>query len=429
MKLQYLKFENFRGAKNLQIKFHSEMNVLIGVNGSGKSSILDGAAIMMSWVANRLVYGGGSGRPMTENDISNRSSIGTLSMCATYSDSAISWKGAWHLVKARRGHGKGGARSELSGISGLIENLRERVASTEERINLPVLIYYPVNRAVVDIPLRIRSKHKFALLSAYDESLTSGANFRTFFEWFREREDLENESARYQNQLIDDEKSEYPDRQLEAVRYSLSKFMPDFDNLTVRRSPLRMEVEKSGVRLNIDQLSGGEKCLMALVGDLARRLAIANPVLDNPLEGKGVVMIDEVDLHLHPKWQAMIVPSLRQVFPNCQFLVTTHSPHVVTQVDPESLFELTNRDGQLSCSRPADSFGKTAESILRQVMGLSTTRPKEVDEDFEKLWAFISQGDLSKAEKLLSSMKEKVVDDPDLSKAKVLIQRKKLIGR
>jgi predicted ATP-binding protein involved in virulence len=64
-------------------------------------------------------------------------------------------------------------------------------------VNLPVFVYYPVNRAVLDIPLRIREKHRFDLLSAYDESLTSGANFRTFFEWFREREDLENENLRH----------------------------------------------------------------------------------------------------------------------------------------------------------------------------------------------------------------------------------------
>lgn len=118
----------------------------------------------------------------------------------------------------------------------------------------------------------------------------------------------------------------FPDPHLEAVREALRQFLPEFDNLTVRRNPLRMEVEKNGERLTVNQLSDGEKCLIALIGDLARRLAIANPVLRNPLDGEGVVLIDEIDLHLHPKWQRLVVPKLRTVFPNCQFVISTHSP-------------------------------------------------------------------------------------------------------
>ena len=157
--------------------------------------------------------------------------------------------------------------------------------------------YYPVNRAVLDIPLRIKERHSFDLLSAYSDSLTGGANFRAFFEWFREREDLENENRKYADQLIKPEGYQFPDRQLEAVRAALMLFMPEFTNLTVRRNPLRMEVEKNGKTLRVNQLSDGEKCLMAMVGDLARRMAIANPVRPNPLEGEGIILIDEIDLH------------------------------------------------------------------------------------------------------------------------------------
>lgn len=130
--------------------------------------------------------------------------------------------------------------------------------------------------------MRIRSKHDFDLFSAFDESLTSGSIFWTFFEWFREREDLENENCRYGE-------GQFPDPQLEAVRYALTEFMPEFSDLTIRRSPLRMEVKKNGERLTVNELSDGEKCLMALVGDLARRMALANPVTNKPLEGKGII--------------------------------------------------------------------------------------------------------------------------------------------
>ena len=106
----------------------------------------------------------------------------------------------------------------------------------------------------------------------------------------------------------------FPDLQLEAVRNALSSFMPDFKNLTVRRNPLRMEVVKEGKHLMINQLSDGEKCLMALIGDLARRMAILNPSRANPLKGDGIILIDEIDLHLHPKWQRMAITKLVRAY-------------------------------------------------------------------------------------------------------------------
>ncbi len=294
---------------------------------------------------------------------------------------------------------------------------------------MPLFAYYPVNRAVLDIPLRIREKHRFDLLSAYDDSLTGGANFRTFFEWFREREDLENENRKYAGDLLPPDDFEFPDRQLEAVRHALSRFMPEFKNLTVRRNPLRMEVEKNGELLTVNQLSDGEKCLMAMVGDLARRMALANPLGAKPLEGTGVVLIDEIDLHLHPKWQRMVVPRLREVFPNCQFLISTHSPHVLTHVAPENLFLLSMIDGQLRAEHPAESYGKTVERVLEDLMGLETTRPDHVSSELKALFDQIDRGELDQARGNIGRLQAEIGDDPELVKASVLIKRKELIGR
>ena len=298
-------------------------------------------------------------------------------------------------------------------------------------MNLPLFAYYPVNRAVLDIPLRIRSKHTFDLFSAYDESLNSGSNFRTFFEWFREREDLENE-VRVRAEgfgVFKEEGDEYPDYQLEAVRTAITKFMPDFSKLTVRRSPLRMEITKKGQKLTVDQLSDGEKCLMALVGDIARRLSICNAKSKKPLEGRGVIMIDEIDMHLHPKWQGMVVPKLLEVFPNCQFLISTHSPHVLTRVQPENI-RLMEIDGEeMRAHKVSESYGKTANRILEDLMGLETTRPAEIDQKLEQLFDAIQAGELAEAQRLVDNLRAKIGDDPELSKASVLIKRKELLGK
>lgn len=127
----------------------------------------------------------------------------------------------------------------------------------------------------------------------------------------------------------------------------------------------------------VNQLSDGEKCLLAMVGDLARRLAIANPGLSDQLQGKGVVLIDEIELHLHPKWQREIIPALTRTFPNCQFIVTTHSPQVVSHVKPQRIYILEKIDNGIVAKRPSSSFGRDSNSILEDLMDVPE-RPQHI---------------------------------------------------
>lgn len=205
--------------------------------------------------------------------------------------------------------------------------------------------------------MKIKERHNFLQLDGYDNALNQGIDFRRFFEWFRNREDAENESGLPQDVLdklstkIDLDNAvlnaltalmtSSRDRQLTAVRTAISRFMPGFSNLRVRRKPrLHMSIDKNGQTLNVLQLSQGEKSLMALVGDIARRLAMMNPMLENPLNGEGIILIDEVDMHLHPTWQRTIIQRLTTTFPHCQFVLTTHSPLVIsvlTRIDPRQI--------------------------------------------------------------------------------------------
>jgi len=427
MHIHKLKLERFRGAQRLSLELHEKLNVFVGMNGAGKSSILDAAAILLSWLVNRIKYSSASGRPITESDIKNGESSGNLEITLVDSGNDSSW--TWSIAKVQRGYDKKDRTSVLSQASGAARSIQSKISESNGQVNLPVFVYYPVNRAVLDIPLRIREKHRFDLLSAYDDSLTSGANFRTFFEWFREREDLENENRKYVKDLIKPEGFQFPDPQLEAVRKALTQFMPEFKNLVVRRNPLRMEVEKQGEILTVNQLSDGEKCLMAMIGDMARRMAIANPLRDNPLDGEGVFLIDEIDLHLHPAWQRRVITNLPEVFTNCQFLISTHSPHVITHVRPESLYLLNMATDGLKLQRPLESYGKTVERILEDLMGLETTRPDEVKAELRYIHNQIDSGNLDDAKGLINKMREKIGADPDLVKAEVLIRRKELIGK
>lgn len=90
--------------------------------------------------------------------------------------------------------------------------------------------------------------------------------------------------------------------------------LDNVSDLKVKRSPLRMTVKKNGLEMRVDNLSDGEKCTLALFGDLARRIALANPSRSNPLEGEGIVLIDEIELHMHPSWQRKILGALKVLF-------------------------------------------------------------------------------------------------------------------
>ncbi|MBC2698058.1 MAG: AAA family ATPase [ANME-2 cluster archaeon] len=450
MKVVKLNLTNFRDAQALSLELNPKLNVFVGVNGSGKSTVLDAIAIMLSWPASRIIRPGASGRPITENDITNGKSSSSIKLSSEIDSKTIEWK----LAKNRKGHAASEDKSNLHDLKDYVTAIQKQISETSEKVNIPLFVYYPVNRAVLDIPLRIRGQHSFDLLTAYDNALTTGANFRTFFEWFRVREDLENEmyrefqdfetfferikkindfergySREYPNVPIKPTDSQFLDPQLEAVRNALSKILPDFSNITVRRSPLRMEVEKNGKRLTVNQLSGGELNLIAMIGDLARRMAIANPDSTKPLEGSGIVLIDEIDLHLHPKWQRMIVPKLLDVFPNCQFIISTHSPHVITHVQPECLFLLKQTDLGIVVDKPNESYGKNVDRVLEDLMGLKTTRPEEVASELDSIFKTIDTGNKEDAQKKIAKLKLKIGADPELVKAEVLMKRRELIGK
>lgn len=417
MKVKRLKMNSFRGISDLTLEFDTdEPTVFIGINGVGKSSILECLAILLSWLTKRIQTPNSSGRSFNEDDIKNGCK-------ETHNEITISindWpEVVWSLTKIRKGRSKD-TSSHLGDLKKVVDRIHSQLDANSYAA-LPLVVYYPTNRAVLDIPLRIRTKHSSEPITAYDEVLTGGQiDFRRFFEWFREREDIENEE-RLNNT------NEYRDPQLKAVRSAIDNLLDGFSNLRVRRSPLRMTVNKEGEEVIVNQLSDGEKCSLALAGDLARRLAIANPNPDcNPLEGSGVVLIDEIELHLHPKWQRAIIPNLKKTFPNCQFIITTHSPQVISDLKWVHLLRSTSEG--IAIDR-VPSFGKDSNRILETLMG-TPERPQEIKEDLRELFRLIDKGELGKARQFRQELAHRMgEEDPEFVRADWLIQRKEIITK
>ena len=437
MKVKRLTMNSFRGIGDLTLEFdETEPTVFIGVNGVGKSSILDCLSILLSWFTARIEFNPESRTILLRSDFPPSSeweknlangrffNAQDIKNGRSKTDNQISI--ALDLNEAKWSLSAVAGRSitpskDLEELEPVAKSIRSQWKGSFEA-NIPLVMYYPVNRAVLDIPLEIPKKNQFDQIDAYERALTGvQIGFDSFFQWFRAVEDLENEERR--------DNPSYRDERLEAVRQAIYSLLgKEFSNLRVRRSPLRMNVTKQGQELIINQLSDGEKCLLAMVGDLARRLAIANPSLSDPLQGSGVVLIDEIELHLHPKWQREIIPALTRTFPNCQFIVTTHSPQVISDVQPDSIYILEATPEGIVAKRPDSSFGRDSNYILEVLMD-TPARKEEIKDELLELFRLIDQGDLNGARQLRQQIADQIgADEPELVKANVLLRRKEILN-
>jgi predicted ATP-binding protein involved in virulence len=417
MKLKRLVMTSFRGIGDLTLEFDTtEPTVLIGINGVGKSSILDCLAILLSRLTSSIQYPTSSGRLFREEDVTNGCNETRNEVTISVDNNEVTWS----LTKVQKRRTKE-TTSNLVELRKLVDDVHNQLKSNPS-FNLDVVVYYAVNRAVIDIPLKIKKNYSTDSVSAYEQALNGvQINFGNFFQWFRTLEDLENEQRR------DDPNHINP--HLEAVREAIYSVISSFSDLRIRRSPLRMTVTKQGRELIINQLSDGEKCLLAMVGDLARRLAFANPGLSNPLQGNGVVLIDEIELHLHPKWQREIIPALTRTFPNCQFIITTHSPQVISHVKPEGIHILERTDEGIVVNQAESSFGRDSNRILEDLMDVPE-RPQEIKDTLRELFKCIDQGNLDGARQLRQDLASCIgEDEPEFVRADVLIRRKEILKK
>lgn len=421
---------------------NTNVTIFVGNNGTGKTSILRSLATSLSWLVSRIQSDKSAGSPIPELVIKNGTNSASMDIdvhhfSGSFLDPQNTDYFSWNVAKARKGR-KGEFKSEYSGAKDLADRYRSEM-SENEQASLPLIAFYSVERVVLDIPLKIKDKHTFKQLDGFDKSLSQGVDFRRFFEWFREREDSENESGfsddileQLRAVLKEDEdtwkrlnelKASSKDRQLTAVRSAIYKFMPEFSNLRVRRKPrLHMSIDKNGEAFNVSQLSQGEKSLMALIGDIARRLAVMNPALENPLAGDGIVLIDEVDMHLHPQWQRSLINQLTATFPNCQFVLTTHSPLVIS--DSKNVLTYLIDGDELKQLKPL--YGEDANTVLLDIMD-TDIRNSEINIQLNDLLDAIHDADFTLAHQLLKGLEEELPETSlELTKARLMLRKKEL---
>lgn len=383
----------------------------------GKTSLLEAIALMLSWLPARTRSDKSNGNRIDDSDIFNDEHFALVELQMEYQG----YNCVWSRVKSRRGR-QVCEKSVMDEIANLAEGLRHELTHSIDA-RLPLLAYYPVNRSVTESKLESKGK-RYDQLDVYHNAFTKASSFNSFFEWFRNREDLENQ------QRLKLKDFDFQDRQLAAVRSAVAAFLPELTDLRVdreERTP-RLLAEKAGYTVVINQLSDGEKCLLALVGDLARRLALANPSETDPLSGEGIILIDEIELHLHPKWQRDIVPGLEKTFPGCQFVVTTHSPQVLGDAKDAAIFALDIQAEEPVRRLQGSVFGRDTSHLLEEEMG-AASRNVDVQSQLDKLFQLLDDNKTDQAREALNQLTGILGDDPELIRASILLKRREKLGR
>ncbi|MDR0611609.1 MAG: AAA family ATPase [Planctomycetaceae bacterium] len=432
MYIKKILIENFRGIRKMELELHPKLNVFIGTNGAGKSSVLDAvgylfAPIVKLWDTEKQYPLQHSDDDFPAFEISVGETRSELS-CILSSNNLKDFP----LILQAHGKNEQPKQQQQQKTNNLVgtQSVFDRETSLMKHLyggdvtdNFAVLIYYRANRVVKEVPLKAWMNRNFKKTDAYIDALTE-TKFLEFFEWFRNREDLENETKA-------DDRNSNNDLEVQSVRNAINAFLGNsmHEVRVRRRNPLRMVVMKNGKELRIEQLSDGEKCLLALVGDIARRLAIANPERENPLEGEGIVLIDEIDLHLHPQWQRMILPKLTEIFPNCQFIVSTHSPQILGEIRSENIICLQDGENGIEYRVPSyEIYGQTSDVLLEDIMK-TPERDFSIKEKISAVSAALEQGELENAKQYLNELRRQAVDIPELVRLDLRLSRKEIVGK
>ena len=414
MKLEYVGIENFRAVARLDLELHPSLTVFHGDNAHGKTSILDAIAVGLGRIP--MLLPGVSGIGFRKTD--RRGPLPTRVKLTAVG--GIKWD---------RALGREGAALVEQGLREAIGPIVDADRKGAEPIDLPIIAFYRADRAVFDAPRRRVFKTEFSRYAALEGALSARTNFREFFRWFyaKENEELREQKAHgnFDFQL----------KGLNAVRKAIASMVYGVSDPRIAFRPLRFVVSaNSGNKekmLSLDQISGGQRIMLALVADFARRMEQGNPHLEDPLASEAIVLIDEIELHLHPSWQQRVLSDLARTFPNTQFIVSTHSPQVLTSVRPEQIVALRQEGDRVSAFQAnVATYGAKAGNVLSSVMGVNE-RPQntftDVLDDYVRLVSD-GQGESQEALELRRKLVELSPMDPALDRADVEIRRHRVLS-
>lgn len=356
MKIYTIEVENFKNFKSKTFNFADNFNLLVGDNGQGKSAILDALAIGISSLF--LGFDGVQTRNIHYDEIrvlrnkkgqtiiENQQYPVSITCRGIVAEKKINWTRQILSTEGRT------TRSSAKEIQEISKQIQQQVRLGKDFL-LPVIAYYGTGR------LWLQKKEKSvepvkpgSQMLGYVDCLDPASSQKQLVRWWKTME---------MGSIQRGEKI----RVLEVVKQAISNCLADWDNVTY--DLIEDEIiatAKDGNILPFRMLSDGTRNMLGMVADIAYRAGVLNPHLEGESTRKtpGIVLIDEIDLHLHPKWQRRVVEDLRRTFPEIQFFATTHSEHIVQSLHPGELINLDGLEGEY--------YKKSPEDITEDIMGV-----------------------------------------------------------
>ena len=257
------------------------------------------------------------------------------------------------------------------------KSLQHKLRNREE-VNLPVVCYYSSKRLWVHHKSTLSKSPSRARTSGYIDCLSSTSSYRQLSEWVKRTTLISYQNREYGKNV---ERASVDD-QLRAVAHTVETILRDENwesfHYSVSEDELVMYHEEHGF-LPLSLLSDGVRAMTAMAADLARRCCQLNPQFGElaPSKTEGIVLIDEVDLHLHPQWQQRVLAGLTEVFPKVQFIVSTHSPQVLSTVPVDQIRVIDRTfSQQWQVRQPQDEVvGLPSSVALSQIMGVDPQPP------------------------------------------------------
>ena len=370
MKISSLSLENYRCFDKLNIAFDEHLTVIVGVNGSGKTAILEAVCFFLKIYAE---YFSNDVEVFPVGQILSMIKHGKFitHMCCKYCSSENDLKFYEPICIGFKKN-----NNDNWEFIGNYDPILRFAKEEKENSDKTVVFSLYTSKRILNAESSVEKSNgisKGTVAYAFDAQI----DFSSSLAWFIERATQEALEALQKKDL----NHTLPD--LSAVRMAISKALGDYDEPFIGDTPPALFIRRKGdatQQFRIEELSDGYRTMLALVMDLARRMAVANKHVQWPegqsvLHSPGIVLIDEVELHLHPSWQQSVLPTLMEIFPNVQFIVTTHSPQVLTSIAAKHIRIL--KDGMVR-SFTDETEGAEASRVLEDVL-LVSQRPAKLE--------------------------------------------------
>lgn len=408
MRLDHLRLKNFRGFANFEVTLDPRMTVLVGDNAAGKTGLLEGAAVGLGGYlrgirgahdrhirpvdVRRVVYEHGGLPDLQQQYPVEVSCRGTLDARAA----------AW--TRTLTGPDGRTTRVRAKAIENLASRLQDQVRAGEP-VGLPLLCYYGTQRLWLQHKETSAKANIGTRTDGYLDCLDPASNHRHLTAWVRK-------------QALVAAQTGVTLPHFAAIEIAVCDCLQGAAAFwyDLQHEELRIRWQ-DGKLTSFDQLSDGYRNLVAMVADMAWRCAVLNPHLaaDAARQTSGVVLIDEVDLHLHPRWQARVLDDLLRAFPLLQFVTTTHSPQVIATCRPEWIRVL--EQGRERPKSVAFVHGWDSNSVLRGVMD-ADARPRFAQERLEAVTLALTAKRWEDAEKLIVQLAQDLGPaDPEIVRA------------